>query len=275
MKNILSFDIEEHFQVSGLAAAISRDQWDSFPSRVEKNTHKVLNILNRYKVKASFFILGWIAERHPGLVKAIAEEGHEIASHGYDHKLAYDITTEQFSTDLKRTNDILEDITGEKIIGYRAPSFSLASDDSEKFGILVDLGFRYDSSLFPMKHFRYGDAQSVPVSPFDIKVDSQTSIKEFPVTVVDFLGRRIPAGGGGYFRFYPDFFIKRNLKKVAAEGRPTIIYLHPWEFDPDQPRVSGAGFGNTFRHYVNLGKTMGKLDNVLREFEFGPFKDFL
>jgi len=275
MKNILSFDIEEHFQVSGLAAAINRDQWDTFPSRVERNTLKVLDILERHKVKATFFVLGWIAERHSKLIEEIDKEGHEIANHGYDHKLVYDMTVEQFIEDVKRTDSLLEGITRKKILGYRAPSFSLGAADNDKFNGLIELGYKYDSSLFPMKHFRYGEAQSVPLSPFDIVANERRRLREFPMTVIDFLGRRIPGGGGGYFRLYPDFFLKRNIKKVCAEGRPSIIYLHPWEFDPDQPRVKGAGFGNTFRHYVNLKKTENKLSLVLREFEFGPFRDFL
>ena len=168
MKNILSFDIEEHFQVSGLAAAISRDQWDSFPSRVERNTLKVVDILERHNTKATFFILGWIAERHPKLIEAIDREGHEIANHGFDHKLVYHMTVEQFAKDIKRTDTVLKGITHNRVLGYRAPSFSLGAADSNKFKALADLGYKYDSSLFPMKHFRYGEAKTVPLSPFDI-----------------------------------------------------------------------------------------------------------
>ncbi len=275
MKNILSFDIEEHFQVSGLAAAISRDQWDSFPSRVESSTLKVLDILERHNTKATFFILGWIAERHPKLIEAIDKAGHEIANHGFDHKLVYDMTVEQFADDVKRTDTFLKEITGKEVLGYRAPSFSIGAGDNDQFKALADLGYKYDSSLFPMKHFRYAAAESVPLSPFDIKLANGFSLREFPMTVINFLGRRIPAGGGGYFRLYPDFFLRRNIRKVAKQGRPAIIYLHPWEFDPGQPRVKGAGFGNTFRHYVNLAKTENKLSMILNEFDFGPFRDFL
>jgi len=275
MKNILSFDIEEHFQVSGLAAAIDRGQWDSFPSRVERNTLKVLDILERHNTKATFFILGWIAERHPKLIEAIDKEGHEIANHGFDHKLVYDMTAEQFTDDVKRTDTLLKEITRKSVLGYRAPSFSLGAADNDKFKALAEMGYKYDSSLFPMKHFRYGAAESVSLSPFDIGLKGQVPLREFPITVIGFMGRRIPAGGGGYFRLYPNFFLKRNIRKIAKEGRPSIIYLHPWEFDPDQPRVTGAGFGNTFRHYVNLSKTDNKLSMILNEFEFGPFQDFL
>lgn len=275
MKNILSFDIEEHFQVSGLVKAVSRESWDRYESRVEQNTLKVLDILERCKVKATFFVLGWIAERHWKLIEVIAQEKHEIASHGYDHKLIYDISIGQFADDLKKTNELLEAITRQKIIGHRAPSFSLNADDTDKFELLASMGFKYDSSLFPMKHFRYGKATSIPLGPFDIKKDGQTVIKEFPMSVVDFCGRRIPAGGGGYFRFYPNFFLKNNFNKVKADGRPNIIYLHPWEFDPDQPRIRGAELGNTFRHYINLKKTKARLEFILGEFEFGPFRDWL
>jgi polysaccharide deacetylase family protein (PEP-CTERM system associated) len=271
MQNILSFDIEEHFQVSGLASAISRDDWDRHSSRVENNTDTILAILGRHQTKATFFVLGWIAQRHAGLIKKIVAAGHEIASHGFEHKLIYDMTPDEFAKDVKESLKIIEDIAGIKVQGFRAPSFSLSARDIEKFQILADLGIIYDSSLFPMKHFRYGDATTVPLAPFDIKNNGRTILKEYPMTVVDFMGKRIPAGGGGYFRLYPDFFIKRNFQKVNAEGRPVIVYLHPWEFDPGQPRAKGAGFGNTFRHYYNLKKTANKLDRLLASFQFGPF----
>jgi polysaccharide deacetylase family protein (PEP-CTERM system associated) len=271
MQNILSFDIEEHFQVSGLASAIKREDWDRHSSRVENNTDKILNILERHEVKATFFVLGWIAKRHAGLINKIAAAGHEIASHGNEHKLIYDMTPEEFAKDSQESLKIIEDIIGKKVTGFRAPSFSLSGNDIEKFQILADSGIAYDSSLFPVKHFRYGDATSVPLAPFDIKNNGRAILKEYPMTVVDFMGRRIPAGGGGYFRLYPDFFTRYNFRRVNAEGRPVIVYLHPWEFDPDQPRVEGAGFGNTFRHYYNLNKTAGKLDRLLNNFQFGPF----
>jgi polysaccharide deacetylase family protein (PEP-CTERM system associated) len=271
MQNILSFDIEEHFQVSGLASAIKRSDWDNHSSRVEKNTDTILAILDKHQVKATFFILGWIAQRHQEMVKKIVVAGHEIASHGYEHKLIYDMTPDEFAADVKQSIKIIEDISGVKVRGFRAPSFSLSSNDIEKFQILADLGLAYDSSLFPMKHFRYGDATTVPLAPFAIKNKGKAIIKEYPMTVVNFMGRRIPAGGGGYFRLYPDFFTNRNFKKVNAEGRPVVVYLHPWEFDPDQPRIKGAGFGNTFRHYYNLEKTVDKLDKLLANFRFGPF----
>jgi polysaccharide deacetylase family protein (PEP-CTERM system associated) len=275
MQNILSFDIEEHFQVSGLASAISRNDWDRHLSRVEKNTDTILTLLERHQVKATFFILGWIAERHQSMLKRISSAGHEIASHGYDHKLVYEMTLDEFAADVKKSLDIIEGVIGIKVKGFRAPSFSLSAENFDKFKILAEMGIVYDSSLFPMKHFRYGDATSIPLAPFDIVDKGKAIIKEYPMTVVDFWGRRIPAGGGGYFRLYPDFLINRNFRKVNAENRPVIVYLHPWEFDPEQPRVKGAGFGNTFRHYYNLKNTAGKLDNLLNSFKFGPFIDWL
>lgn len=275
MKNVLSFDVEDYFQVSGMEAIVSRNDWDKYPSRVEQNTKKVLEILGHCNVKATFFILGWIAERHRQLIKQIADLGHEIACHSYHHKLVYNMTTEEFTSDIKQTINLLEDITGQKIYGYRAPSFSLGVDDIERFEAMAKLGLKYDASLFPIKHFRYGKVGSIPLEPFDIKKGGRVIMKEFPITVVDFFGKRIPAGGGGYLRLYPNFFIRRNFKKVNAEGRPVIIYLHLWEFDPDQPRLKGAGFGNTFRHYLNLHKTQSKLEMVLQRFEFGPFLDLL
>lgn len=273
MINILSFDIEEHFQVSGLADAVSRSEWERMPSRVEKNTRTILELLKRYEVKATFFILGWIAHRHPELIELIARDDHEIASHGYDHKLVYDMTPEQFHEGLAKTNEILKSLSGQQILGHRAPSFSIGIHDLEKFDVLSRLGFKYDSSIFPIKHFRYGEAQSAPLAPFDVKKDGQTLLKEFPMTVVEYFGKRIPAAGGGYFRLYPNFIIRRNFRKAMKDGRPVITYLHPWEFDPEQPRIRGGSFGNTFRHYVNLHKTRKKLEMILSRYEFGPFRD--
>jgi polysaccharide deacetylase family protein (PEP-CTERM system associated) len=275
MKNILSFDVEEHFQVSGLESAVKRSDWDKLPSRVESSTRKVLDLLARRQVKATFFILGWIAERFPDLVKSIYEKGHEIACHGQDHRLINTMTTEEFTADVKQAKDRLEAIISSQVYGYRAPSFSLAAADMDRFEALADMGFTYDSSLFPIKHFRYGEARSVPLGPFDIKQGERLVIKEFPMSVVDLFGRTIPAGGGGYFRLYPMFLLRRNFNRIIRSGRPVIIYLHPWEFDPDQPRIHGAERGNTFRHYHNLHKTESKLDNILQRYDFCSFRDYL
>ncbi len=271
MKNILSFDVEDYFQVTGMEPIVSRDDWEIYPSRVEQNTQKVLEILGRHNVRTTFFILGWTAKRHKQLIKQIANSGHEIACHGYNHRLVYDMTNDEFISDIKRAINLLEDITGQKIYGFRAPSFSLDADDIEKFEMMAELGLKYDSSLFPVRHFRYGKTGQIPLVPFDIKKGDRVVIKEFPITVVNFLGKRIPAGGGGYFRLYPNFFIRHNFKKVNAEGRPVIIYLHPWELDPDQPRIKGIGLGNAFRHYLNLSKTQSRLEMILQEFEFESF----
>ena len=275
MKNILSFDIEEHFQVSGLAAAVSRDDWEKHDSRVENSTRTILELLKRHNIKATFFILGWIAERHPALVEQIAKDNHEIASHGYDHKLIYDMSTEQFREEMAKTSELLESLSGQKIIGHRAPSFSLGLKDTDKFRILKKLGFKYDSSLFPMKHFRYADAQSAPLAPFDITDNGEVLLKEFPLTVVEYFGKRIPAAGGGYFRLFPGFLINMSIRKTIADNRPVIVYLHPWEFDPGQPRIQGASRGNTFRHYINLNKTASKLEKILQRYEFTSFRKVL
>ncbi len=275
MKNILSFDIEEHFQVSGLSDAVKRADWDKHISRVEKSTARILELLKRHDTKATFFILGWIAERHPKLVEMIAADNHEIASHGYDHKLIYEMTNDQLQQELGKTSELLESLSGQEIIGHRAPSFSLGLKDIDKFKILADLGFKYDSSLFPMKHFRYADSISAPLAPFDIKSNGDIILKEYPMSVVEYFGRRIPAAGGGYFRLFPDFLIDMNIKKTIADNRPVIVYLHPWEFDPEQPKLKGASFGNTFRHYVNLDKTYSKLEKIIRRYEFTSFREIV
>lgn len=272
--NILSFDVEEWFQVSGLQGAISRHNWENLPSRVEASMSKILDMLDRHEVKATFFCLGWVAERHPDMIRRIVERGHEIACHGYDHKLIYHMTTPEFAEDIRRTADVLESITGQKVRGFRAPSFSMSAKDTDKFEALADLGITYDSSLFPMKHFRYGEATSVPLAPFDITDNGRVLVREFPMSIVKVMGKRMPAAGGGYFRLFPMFLLMRNIKIVEAEGRPAIVYLHPWEFDPHQPRISGASWGDTFRHYVNLDKTETKLEQILKAFSFGPFRDY-
>ncbi len=268
--NCLTFDIEEHFQVSAFDSPLRRRYWDSFESRVEKNTEKILNLLAAEGIRATFFVLGWVAERHPNLVRSIAQLGHEVASHGYAHELITVQTPEEFRDDIRRAKGILEDLTGLPILGYRAPSFTIIEDTLWALRILVQEGYAYDSSIFPISHYRYGIKKanlrchqiSTQVGP----------IWEVPLSSIDLYFFRLPIAGGGYFRLFPYSLMRELLKRVEANGRPLVMYLHPWELDPSQPKMIGP-FLSEFRHYHNLDKTEERLVRLLREFHFVPIRE--
>jgi len=263
MINALSFDIEDWFQVENLKGVVSYGDWESAELRVEANTEKILALLREHKVKATFFILGWIAEKRPSLVKAIHDEGHEIASHGYAHELVYDMTREAFREDIDRSKGLLEDITGEKVRGYRAPSFSITADSLWALDILKEKGFSYDSSVFPVSfHDRYG------LDGCDTKAFRwPNGLLEVPLAVYKVGGFALPLAGGGYFRLLPYAYFKYFLGKLNRRNEPFTFYLHPWELDPDQPRVR-LPLGYRFRHYVNLNLTERTLRKLIRDFDF-------
>lgn len=270
---LLSFDIEDWFCVENLKQGIKREEWNLKELRVVDNTKKILNILDLYNTKATFFILGWIAEKLPELVKEICNKGHEIASHGYGHELIYNLTKEEFRNDIIKSKKILEDITGEEVIGYRAPNFSITDWSLD---ILKEEGFIYDSSLFEASfHDRYGK----------IKLNENTitgAVEKFPngifevlISTLNIAGKKIPWGGGGYFRLIPFIFYKYGVKKILKQKNVFVFYLHPWELDPDQPRVKNIKFTYYLRHYTNLDKTESKLKKLLREFSFKPVRKAL
>lgn len=263
MINALSFDIEDWFQVQNLKSTISCDQWDSLELRVERNTEKILRILRDNRTKATFFILGWIAEKRPELVRQIAADGHEIASHGYSHQLVYDMTPDAFRIDIRRSKALLEDISGTTVSGYRAPSFSITDASLWALDIIRDEGFTYDSSIFPIKfHDRYGftDCDTKPFA-------WPNGLMEMPLAVYKVGSLTIPLAGGGYFRLLPYSYFRFFLRKLNAKEHAFTFYLHPWEFDPDQPKVK-IPLLYRFRHYVNLKKTEGSLRELLRDFSF-------
>lgn len=266
--NALSFDVEEYFQVSNYARAVPRERWESIPSRLRFGMDAILALLRAADVKATFFVLGWIAERHSDLVRALAAEGHEIAAHGYDHRLVYDLGPAAFREDLARTLAILKPLAGGAVAGYRAPSFSITSRSLFAFRALKEAGFAYDSSVFPVRHPRYG----MPDAPRFIH-EREEGIVEFPLTTVRALGRNLPVAGGGYFRLLPYAISARAIASVNREGEPAVLYLHPWEFDPAQPVVPGAGLSNRFRHRVNLARTGERLRRLLGDFAFGPVRE--
>jgi polysaccharide deacetylase family protein (PEP-CTERM system associated) len=269
MRNVFTVDVEDYFQVSAFEKHVDRNCWDQWESRVTANTHRILEVLDRHGVHATFFVLGWIAERHPELVRAIHACGHEIGSHGYWHRLIYRQSPAEFRADLCRARDVLQDVIGRPVTAHRAASFSITRQSLWALEILVEEGFQVDSSVVPIRHDRYGipDAQpglhrlSTPAGP----------IWEFPPSVARFAGLNVPVGGGGYFRLFPLPWTSYCFRRInRVERRPVMFYVHPWELDPDQPRICGCSRLSRFRHYVNLSKNERKLDVLLRRFRFGP-----
>jgi len=376
MLNILTIDLEDYFQVHAFSRVIRYEDWDKFGCRIERNTDRLLDILNvvtqnsnldhsityslnnslTQRVKATFFVLGWIAERYPDLVRRIQKEGHEIACHGYAHQLVYTQSRDEFRQDVKRAKSILEDITGSEVIGYRAPSYSIRNKSQWAFEVLIEEGFKYDSSIFPIRHDFYGmpDAPRFPfvislngnsnvefsmlnfefntaslnngntagpnislthslINPSSdvsepqhgstaalnnsltqspnnsipnnskfiiqnskLNVQNSTFIIEFPISTVKAFGQNFPVSGGGYFRLFPYPFIKKGLKRINnVEKKPFIFYVHPWEFDSDQPRINGLSFRSKFRHYVNLNKTESRFRKLLEDFQFSAIRQLL
>jgi polysaccharide deacetylase family protein (PEP-CTERM system associated) len=334
MLNILSIDLEDYFMVSAFERVVKREDWDKYESRIERNTHRILEILAEAKpcfsgfdsgnpapcaprdapgVKATFFCLGWIADRFPGLIKEIHKEGHEIASHGYDHRQIYRMTPGEFREDIRRTRRALEDIIGGRVMGYRAPSYSIIGRTLWAFEILAEEGYCYDSSIFPIYHDTYGipgaprfpfvvfcrrngRVQLLPLSSclteartleaqgrgndFDLLLPHapppDLSILEFPLSTIRLFNINFPVSGGGYFRLFPYPIIEKALRQIHREERqPFIFYLHPWEMDSEQPRISGACVKSRVRHYINLKRTEMRLKKLLMDFAFSSFGESL
>ena len=272
--NAFSVDVEDYFHVSAYNRVIARRDWDSFPSRVEANTRAMMDVLAEADVKATFFVLGWVAERFRGLVSEIAAQGHEIACHGYSHKLIYRQSRKQFTDEAHRAKTLLEDISGAAVNGYRGASFSITSESLWALEALAELGFTFDSSIFPIRHDRYG-IPGAPTRPFTFRCESGAVINEFPMTTVDILGWRMPVSGGGYFRIYPYALTRAALRHVnLREFEPFVFYTHPWEIDPDQPFINASWLSN-FRHRTNLHKCRKRLKLLLQEFRFSTMSSVL
>jgi len=272
--NALTVDVEDYFHVAALALNIRRDSWTSRESRVVGNTQRLLAIFEQFDVCGTFFVLGWVAERYPQLVRDIAARGHEVACHGYSHRLVYEQSPKEFHEETLRSKNLLEDIIGSAVFGYRAASYSIVRESLWALDILVELGFVYDSSIFPVHHDRYGipDAERVP---HRMATPNGKSIVEWPLATARILGFRFPVAGGGYFRLLPYWLSCWGLASINRNDRqPFIFYLHPWEIDPAQPRVS-ASWLSQFRHYTNLGKCEERLRRLLGEFQFGTARDAL
>jgi len=272
--NALTVDVEDYFHVAALAPSVHRDSWISRESRVVGNTQKLLAIFEEFDVRGTFFVLGWVAERYPQLVRNIAAHGHEIACHGYSHRLVYEQSPQEFYQETHRAKNLLQEITGSAVLGYRAASYSIVRKSLWALDILVELGFVYDSSIFPVRHDRYGihDAER---APHRMATPTGKSIVEWPLATARILGFRLPVAGGGYFRLFPYGLSRWGLASInRRELRPFVFYLHPWEIDPAQPRVS-ASWLSRFRHYTNLGKCEERLRRLLAEFRFSTARDGL
>lgn len=262
--NALTIDVEDYFQVWALSPHIARSRWDEMPCRVERNVERLLQLLEEHGARATFFTLGWIAERYPGVVRSIVAAGHELASHGYSHSRANEQTPAEFAADIARAKAVLEDIGGTAVHGYRAPSFSIGKSNLWAFDAIAAAGYRYSSSVYPVRHDHYG-MPDAPRFPHRLA----NGLIEVPVTTAQFWGRNLPAGGGGYFRLMPYRISRWLIRQVnARDGRPAIFYMHPWEIDPQQPRIAGVGLKTRFRHYVNLHRTEPRLAQLLTDFRW-------
>lgn len=273
IQNALTIDVEDYFQVAALAEAVDRDDWSSMEYRVEANTDRLLALFDEHQTKATFFTLGWVAERSPALIRRIRDAGHEIASHGYSHQLIYTQTPEVFREETRKSKTVLEDITGNAVTGYRAASYSITSKSRWALDILCEEGFTWDSSIFPVHHDRYG-MPGTPHEPYLLQTPKGGTLTEFPLSTCPIGQYRLPIAGGGYFRLFPYGLSRWGLGKINKAGQPFIFYLHPWEIDTEQPRLKVKAFSR-FRHYNNLDKCMGRLERLLGDFRFGSVSDVL
>lgn len=267
--NALTIDVEDYFQVSAFAPHIDRADWDSRECRVEHNIDRILKLLDDKHTKATFFTLGWVAERYPQMVRRIVSEGHELASHGYGHQRASDLTETEFFHDVSHAKTLLEDIGGQAVQGYRAPSFSIGTDNLWALDTLQRAGYRYSSSIYPVKHDHYG----MPDAPrFAHQI--RDGLMEVPPTTLRMFNRNLPSGGGGYFRLLPYALSRWMLQQVnQRDAESAIFYFHPWEIDADQPRIPGIDLKTRFRHYVNIGRTEQRLARLLDDFRWGRMDD--
>ncbi len=263
--NAMTVDVEDYFQVSAFEAYVSRENWKKFTCRVEENTDRILEMFSAHQVQATFFTLGWVAEHYPDLVRRIVEQGHDLASHGWDHKRVTTLTEREFAIDLKKSKERLEDVSGTKVNGYRAPSYSFTRENEWTHDVLLEQGYAYSSSIAPIKHDLYG----IPDAPRFAHRYSDEKVLELPITTIRLLNKNYPCGGGGWFRLYPYGFSKWAIERVNKKDvEPAIFYFHPWEIDPDQPKINNLDAKTRFRHYQNLEKMEGKIIRLLEDFEW-------
>jgi polysaccharide deacetylase family protein (PEP-CTERM system associated) len=274
LMNAFTVDVEDYFHVAALSSAVTRDSWDQRELRVDGNVERLLGILDEHRVRGTFFVLGWLAERHPELVRRIAAAGHEVACHGYSHQLVYTQSPREFREETLRAKGFLEDTLGHPVLGYRAASFSVTRDSLWALDVLIDAGFHYDSSIFPIHHDLYGLPGANP-EPHRASAPSGRMIAEFPMSAATFLGVQVPVSGGGYFRILPYWLTRAGLRQInQRRGRPFAFYMHPWEIDPGQPRIRVGAFSR-FRHYTNLERCEARLHRVLGDFAFTSMHEAL
>ena len=274
MKNAFTVDVEDYFQVEGFAKAIDRSSWEGFRTRVGESNSLLLDILARHKVRATFFVLGWVARKHPEIVRQIVASGHELASHGMSHRLIYSQTPEEFRRETRDAKALLEDLGQRPVVGYRAATYSITSRSLWALDVLCEEGFQYDSSIFPMRHDRYGIPDAEP-KPHVLTTPGGGRLVEFPISVLRYGGAKIPVAGGGYFRLFPYRFTRWALRKLNSQQQEFVFYVHPWEVDPDQPRVEEASALSRFRHYLNLDRCAERLSRLLGDFEFDTMRSVL
>ena len=275
MNNVLTFDVEEYFQAEAFASVVRPEDWPAFDSRVVDATQRLLDVLGSANVRATFFVLGWVAERQPGLVTEIHARGHELACHGYGHQMLSRLTPQAFAEDVTRAKKVIEDIAGTRVIGYRAPTFSVTRQTEWSLEVLLEAGFRYDSSIFPIVHDRYG-IPDAPRFAHRIPIAGTGGVMaELPLSTLSVFGQRLPVAGGGYFRLLPYRLTRLAIRRLnTVEGQPAVVYLHPWELDPHQPRLA-VGRLTWLRHTVNIDTTEDKLRRLLADFRFAPARQVL
>lgn len=262
--NAMTVDVEDYFQVSAFEKTIHRDQWDSLPLRVENNTYKILELFEQKKIRATFFTLGWVAERCPNLIKDIVSQGHELANHGYSHKRATQMTREEFREDIAKAKTILEDLSSNAVLGYRAPSYSIDETNPWAHDEILETGHRYSSSIVPIHHDLYG----IPDAP-RFMYQCENGLIEIPITTARVFEKNLPCGGGGYFRMLPYWLFRRGVKRVNQKDQQSaIFYFHPWEIDPEQPRQTDIDLKTRVRHYLNLGGNYNKITTLLDDFNW-------
>ena len=272
-RNAMSIDVEDYFHVAALSNAIKREDWSSMEYRAEASTDRLLELFAQCGIKATFFILGWVAKRSPALIRTIHQAGHEIACHGMSHELVYRQTPEQFATETRESKALLEELIGAKVHGYRAASWSITRRSLWALDIIHDLGFEYDSSIFPIRHDVYG-IPDAPKRPELIRTPAGKQLVEFPPSTVRILGANLPVAGGGYFRLLPYALTRWGLRQINSENRAFMFYLHPWEVDPEQPRIEASWFSQ-FRHYTNLHQTQDRLRRLIGQFRFTTVRNVL
>ena len=270
--NALTIDVEDYYMVSAFADVVKFEDWSKYESRVERNTIRILDMLDKYNVKATFFVLGWIAQHYPKLVRDIHNRGHEVASHGYNHRLAYDLSLKEFQEDTRISKTLIEDIISVPVIGYRAASYSILKQSFWALDILIEEGFIYDSSIFPIYHDLYGYPE---FSRFAVKIyrEGVGEIIEAPLSTIRVFGKNIPIAGGGYLRLFPIQFTEWAIQRLnAKERQPALIYLHPWEIDTEQPRLNGSR-RSVFRQYINIDTTARKIERILKSLRLGTIQE--